>query len=233
MHFAPPLHPWNVTPTEAVAIQRHLRARIVTEGRVPAPRLVAGADISWDAPSGMGYAGIVVLRWPDLVEVERVGVRGRTTFPYVPGLLTFREGPLLLEAFARLASDPDVLFFDGQGLAHPRRMGLACHLGLLLARPAIGCAKSLLCGEHREPGLRRGCRTALRHQGERVGFALRTRTAVRPIYVSVGHLVSLEEAARLTLRCCDGTRIPRPTRLADRFVGAMRRGEISALEVPQ
>lgn len=231
MHFAAPPHSWNVTPTEAVAIQRTLRGRIVTAGRIPTPRLVAGADISWDAPSGVGYAGIVVLRWPDLAEVERVGVRGRATFPYVPGLLSFREGPLLLEAFARLASDPDVLFFDGQGFAHPRRMGIACHLGLILDRPAIGCAKSLLCGEHREPGLRRGCRTALRHQGERVGLALRTRTAVKPIYVSVGHRVGLEEAARLTLRCCDGYRIPRPTRLADHYVGAMRRGECPAGEV--
>ena len=231
MHVAPPPHPWNVTPTEAVAIQRRLRTFVVTEGRVPAPKLVAGADVSWDDSSGLGYAGVVVLRWPGLAEVERVGVRGRATFPYVPGLLTFREGPLLLAAFARLASDPDLVFFDGQGFAHPRRMGIACHLGLLLDRPAIGCAKSLLCGEHREPGLRRGCRTALRHQGERVGVALRTRDGVRPIYVSVGPRVGLEEAARLALRCCDGTRIPRPTRLADRFVGAMRRGECPAEDV--
>jgi deoxyribonuclease V len=129
-----------------------------------------------------------------------------------------------LRAFAKLRSDPDVIFFDGQGFAHPRRLGIASHMGILLDKPAIGCAKSLLVGAHREPGPRRGNRAALRDRGEAIGAVLRTRDHVRPVYVSVGHRVSLDEAIRLTLRCSDGYRIPKPTRLADQYVGMLRRG---------
>ena len=217
------LHSWDATPREAVAIQRRLRGRVRAEGKVPKPRLVAGADISWSKNPEMGYAGVVVFTFPRLEEVERASARGPGAFPYVPGLLSFREGPLLLEAFGKLRARPDVIFFDGHGVAHPRRLGMASHLGLFLDSPTVGCAKSRLCGSHRDPGPNRGNRAALRDKGEVLGTVLRTRSRVRPIFVSVGHRLDLAEAVRLTLRCSDGYRIPKPTRLADRFVGRLRR----------
>ncbi len=222
------LHDWDVTPREAVLIQRRLRDLVVTEGNLRDVRYVAGADISWDRDSGMGIAGAIVFSFPALEEVERVYVTGPATFPYVPGLLTFREGPLLLEAFAKLGAEPDVVLFDGHGLAHPRRIGIATHLGLLLDVPAIGCGKSRLTGTYREPGPRRGNRTSLKDKGECVGAVLRTRDSVRPIFVSIGHRVTLAEAVRFTLRCSDGYRIPKPTRLADQLVGELRRRMIAS-----
>ncbi|MBN1866469.1 deoxyribonuclease V [Candidatus Sumerlaeota bacterium] len=216
------LHPWNVTPREAILIQNRLRSQVIDRGVPKRIRTVAGADISWGEQGRMGFAGVIVFGFPDLEEIERVSVRGPATFPYVPGLLSFREGPLLVQAFERLATEPDVILFDGQGLAHPRRMGIASHMGLILDRPAIGCAKSRLTGEHREPGSKRGNRAALRDKEETIGAVLRTRTDVKPIFVSVGHRVSLDEAIRLALRCGDGFRVPKPTRLADHFVGRLR-----------
>jgi deoxyribonuclease V len=244
------LHPWNVTPREAIAIQESLRGRVATECRVRAVRYVAGADITWEREeqrgflgrtartsrtdggrnadnSGYagtrGYAGIIVFRYPELDEVERVWAAAEAAFPYVPGLLSFRECPLLLTAFERLTISPDVILVDGHGLAHPRRIGIASHLGLLLDRPTIGCAKSRLVGAYREPALRRGSRTQLRDGGETVGMVVRTRDAVKPIFVSVGHLMDLKSAVALCLRCSDGFRIPKPTRLAHQFVGELRR----------
>jgi len=216
------LHAWNVSPREAIAIQDRLRGQVRVQGRLAEVRYIAGADVSWERAGGMGFAGVIVFEFPSLREVERVSCRGEATFPYVPGLLSFREGPLLLEAFKRLETEPDLVFFDGQGIAHPRRFGIASHMGVLLAKPAIGCAKSRLVGAHRDPGPRRGSRAALRDKGEVIGAVLRTRDEVRPVYVSVGHGLSLQEAVRLTLRCSDGCRIPRPTRLADNFVGEER-----------
>jgi deoxyribonuclease V len=217
-------HRWDLTPTEAVELQRELADRVETVDRLAGPpRLVAGADISLDARAGLGFAGVVVFELPRLAEVERVSAVGALSFPYVPGLLSFREGPLLLAAFARLRSLPDVLMFDGQGIAHPRRLGLAAHLGLLLDAPSVGVAKSRLCGAHREPGRRKGSRAALRDSGETIGAVLRTRDGVKPVFVSAGHRVSLDTAVRLTLACTDGYRIPKPTRIADRFVGELRR----------
>jgi deoxyribonuclease V len=143
----------------------------------------------------------------------------------VPGLLTFREAPALLAAFAKLRSSPHLLFFDGHGYAHPRRFGIACHLGLLLDRPSIGCAKSLLVGEHKPPAQAAGSRAPLRHDGEIIGVALRTRRGVKPVYISIGHRISLDRAVQFTLAAGDGFRIPRPTRLADHFVEASKRGE--------
>jgi deoxyribonuclease V len=150
-------------------------------------------------------------------------VRRKLRFPYVPGLLSFREGPILVAAFGRLRIEPDVILIDGQGFAHPRRFGIASHLGLVLDTPTIGCAKSILVGEAEEPGGRSGSTSPLMHQGERVGMALRTRDNVRPIYVSIGHRVSLESAVEIVARCTDGFRIPKPTREADHWVGELRR----------
>jgi deoxyribonuclease V len=216
------LHPWDVSPREAIRIQNRLRESVIADGMLAGIRTVAGADISWGDGGRAGYAGVIVFTFPRLEEIERVWVGGRATFPYVPGLLSFREGPLLIRAFEKLETEPDAILFDGHGLAHPRRMGIASHMGLILDRPTIGCAKSLLTGEHREPGEKRGNRAALRDDGETIGAVLRTRTGVRPIFVSVGHRVSLDEAIRLALRCGDGFRVPKPTRLADHFVGRLR-----------
>ena len=221
------LHPWNVSPREAVAIQRLLAGEVLRTGTLRGVRCVAGADISWDRDTNTGHAGVIVFDYPGLEEIERASVSGEAPFPYVPGLLSFREAPLLLKVFERLATEPDVIFIDGHGLAHPRRFGVASHLGLLLDKPTIGCGKSRLTGEYREPALKRGSPCALRDKGETIGSVLRTRDGVKPVFVSIGHRVSLTEAVRFTLSCSDGYRIPRPTRRADQFVGELRR---SALE---
>jgi deoxyribonuclease V len=177
-------------------------------------RRVAGVDISVDRPGGRATGAVVVLSYPELAVIEVAVARAPLTFPYVPGLLSFRETPVLREAFRRLAGPIDLLLVDGQGLAHPRRFGLACHLGLLLDAPAIGVAKSRLLGEHGPVGEEAGSRADLRDGAEVIGSVLRTRTGVRPLYVSIGHRVSLRQAEAWVLRCCRGYRLPEPTRLA-------------------
>lgn len=190
------------------------------------PRLLAGADVALDGASCLAYAGVIVYTYPDLREVERRWAEAALEFPYIPGLLAFREAPALLAALERLECEPDVVFFDGQGLAHPRRLGIASHLGLFLNRPTVGCAKSRLVGAYREPGPRFGDRAPLRDGRQVVGSVIRTRPGTRPIFVSPGHLIDAEGAARLALSCCDGFRIPKPTREADRFVAELKRTKI-------
>jgi len=214
---------WNVTPKEAVRLQQLWRQRVETRDRFGPLQYVAGADMAFDPATNVAFAGVIVYRFPTLEEVERRMARRELRFPYVPGLLSFREGPVLLAAFARLRVCPDVILIDGHGLAHPRRFGIACHLGVLLECPTIGCAKSILVGEAMEPGLRAGSTSPLIDRGETVALALRTRDRVNPIYVSVGHRVSLETAARIVTQCRDGFRIPKPTREADHWVGQLRR----------
>ncbi len=182
--------------------------------------------------SGRAIAGVIVYRFPEMVEVERATAERPLTFPYVPGLLSFREAPALLAAFEKLRHEPDLIFYDGHGYAHPRRFGIACHLGVLLERPTIGCAKSRLIGAHAEPPRKAGGWTPLIDAlegwgaaGEMIGAVLRTRDAVAPIYVSQGHRISLERAIELVSEVCDGLRIPRPTREADHFVEAVKRGD--------
>ncbi len=198
--------------------------------RIPAGlrawRTVAGADVSFDKRSPVLHAGVVVLDARSLETVEQVSVTAPARFPYVPGYLSFREIPALLEAFALLERRPDLVLCDGQGRAHPRRFGLACHLGVLLELPVLGCAKSRLVGEHREPGARRGCSVQLRHEGELVGRVLRTRDGVKPVYVSVGHRIDLATACRMVLATTCGFRLPEPIRRAHQLVNARRRGEI-------
>lgn len=213
---AHPFHAWDVTPREAVHIQEQLRARVIPMGRVPSPKLVAGADCAFDQTTDRIHVAVVVLSFPDLEPVETVTGSDRVRFPYVPGLLSFRETPALLRAFAKLRHEPDVLFVDGQGLAHPRAAGLACHLGVLLDRPTIGCAKSLLVGSYDEPAPLRGAFNYLYDAKKHViGAALRTRDRVQPVFVSIGHRISLARAIALTLACGKGCRIPEPTRQAD------------------
>jgi deoxyribonuclease V len=210
------------TPREAVALQRDLAGRVVRRARTGRVRTLAGVDCS--VRVGQVGAAITVFSWPDLEPLETGTALREATFPYVPGLLSFREVPALLAAWETLERKPDLLLVDGHGLAHPRRIGLASHLGVVLDVPSIGCAKSLLVGEHRDPGPRRGARTRLVHRDEVVGACLRTRTDVKPVYVSIGHRVDLERAVRTVLACARRTRLPDPIRAADRRAGELTRG---------
>ncbi len=219
------LHDWNLSPREAVELQRSLRERVRVEPLAGKVETIAGADISFNKFSSVLYAGIVVVRLPSLEVIEEVGVVSETRFPYVPGLLSFRESPPVLEAWAKLKIEPDAVMFDGQGIAHPRRVGIASHVGLLIKRPTLGCAKSVLVGKYEEPEAERGSWSPLIDKGETIGAALRTKTRVKPIYVSPGHLIDLAGAIELTLACDGGYRQPEPTRLAHHLVNALRRGE--------
>jgi deoxyribonuclease V len=214
---------WNLTPREAMRLQENLRERVEREDRFEALQFVAGADLAFDPATDLAFAGVIVYEFPQLREVERRMARRRLRFPYVPGLLSFREGPVLLAAFEQLRTKPDLILVDGHGIAHPRRFGIACHLGLLLDAPTIGCAKSILVGEALEPGVRAGSTAPLVDKNETVGAVLRTRDRVKPIYVTTGHRVSLESAVQIVARCLDGFRIPKPTREADHFVRDLRR----------
>jgi len=220
------LHPWQVTTHEAIAIQKRLRSQVMTENTLGDIRLIAGADIATSKDSSKAYAGVVVLSYPTLEVVEERGLEDEVTFPYIPGLLAFREGPLLIKVFEQLSTDPDVIVFDGQGLAHPRGMGIATHMGLVFDKPTIGCAKSLLFGRYQEPDAEKGAWAELRDsQGQVVGAALRSKLKTSPIFVSIGHRVDLPTAIRILLDCTRGVRIPEPTRLADHFVTQLRRGD--------
>lgn len=210
-------HSWDVSPAEAMAIQRDLLDAVCTEDLLGAVQTVAGVDVG--LRQGVARAAIVVLAFPDLIPVEQSTAQREVGFPYIPGLLTFREGPVILDALERLSSEPDVLIFDGQGMAHPRRMGLATHMGILLDHPTIGCAKSRLCGEYQMPGPQKGDHSYLWHEGEVIGAALRTRAKVSPVFISVGHKVSLERAMDCVLRCCPTYRLPETTRWAHRVAG--------------
>ncbi|HEX8650047.1 MAG TPA: deoxyribonuclease V [Pyrinomonadaceae bacterium] len=219
------LHDWKMTPREAVELQKSLREGVRLRPLAKRIETIAGADISFNKFSSTVYAGLVVLRLPRLEVVEEVGVVSETSFPYVPGLLSFRETPSVLEAWSKLKTEPDAVMFDGQGIAHPRRVGIASHVGLLIERPTLGCAKSVLVGKYQEPETERGNWTELVDKGEVVGAALRTKNNVQPIFVSPGHLIDLEGAIRLTLECDGGYRQPEPTRRAHLLVNALRRGE--------
>jgi deoxyribonuclease V len=228
-------HSWDVTPKQAAQLQLELRSRLERHRRFDDIRTVAGADIALRSLSAspraqkdaVAYAGVIVYSFPDLVEIERGGAERQVSFPYVPGLLSFREGPALLDAFSRLKTEPDLLLFDAHGYAHPRRFGLASHLSVVLDKPGIGVAKSRLVGREKEPPDRVGAWTALVDGEETIGAVLRTRVGVRPIYISIGHRVDLEAAIELALACADGYRIPKPTREADHFVAQLKRGEAS------
>ncbi|MCK4548180.1 MAG: deoxyribonuclease V [Candidatus Eisenbacteria sp.] len=209
------LHPWTVDIQTARRIQERLRTRVSFVWKARPVRLVAAADVSFPEKHE-ALAVVVVLTYPDLAPVETVVRRGRCRMPYIPGFLSFREIPTLLKAFRSVKSEPDLILFDGQGVAHPRRMGLAAHAGLILDKPSIGCAKSRLFGEYREPGTSRGeYQYLVTREGDVIGAALRTRTGVRPVYVSVGHRIDLETAMRFVLAAAPRYRIPEPLRLAD------------------
>jgi deoxyribonuclease V len=216
------LHRWDLTPKEAIALQARLRGRVERVDRIGAVRRVAGVDVGFEDGGQVTRAAVVVLEYPGLALVERAVVRVPTRFPYVPGLLSFREAPAVLAAFERLAVAPDLILYDGQGIAHPRRFGIASHVGLLLDCPSIGVAKTRLVGAHRMPANRRGAWAPLRDaaeggEEETIGAVLRTRAGVKPLYVSIGHRVGLETAVRWTMACCTRYRLPETTRWAHRL----------------
>lgn len=218
------LHDWPSDPGSAVELQRQLRKRIV---RRPLPQrilYVAGTDVSYDPASDLMFAGVVLLRLPDLACVCEASASLRVSFPYVPGLLSFREIPALIEAFRQLDCQPDVVICDGQGIAHMRGIGLASHVGLLMGVPSVGCAKSRLVGEYRPVGSRRGRRQRLWHDGRIVGSVVRTRDNVKPVYVSPGHLADIPTSVRLVLRCATRFRLPEPIRAAHSLVTRIREG---------
>jgi deoxyribonuclease V len=237
------LHAWDVSRTEAVELQKKLREQVRVEPLNGEVGTVAGCDISFNKFSEIVYAGIVVLRLRDLEIVDQATAITRTTFPYIPGLLSFRETPALLEAWEKLKTAPDVVMLDGQGLAHPRRFGIACHFGLITGRPTLGCAKTVLVGQYDEPEERAGSYSLMTHKGETIGAAVRTKDRVAPVYISVGNLIDLPGAIDLALRCVKGYasqsgslfesspaskskyRIPEPTRQAHILVNEIRRND--------
>ena len=206
---------WTRSVAQARLLQEQLHRLVVTDDRLGEVRRVAGVDAHYGA--GQVWAAVVVMSFPDLAVVESALVHRAITFPYVPSLLSFREAPATLEALHRLSKKPDLLLVDGQGLAHPRRFGLACHVGVLSDTPTIGVAKSRLVGTYQEPGIKRGAWSPLVDRGETIGAALRTRDAVRPLFVSVGHRVSLKTAIKFVLHCAGRYRLPEPLRAADRL----------------
>lgn len=216
-------HRWPTSARRAIALQKRLRDDLRLTGAPRRVSIVAGADISYDLGEGRLYAAVLNYSFPGLRHLETALVRAPIRFPYVPGLLSFREAPGLIRAFNRLGTRPDLLICDGQGIAHPRGIGLASHLGLLLDLPTIGCAKSRLIGTHLMPGESSGSTAPLYHDGRRVGTVVRSRRGVRPLYVSPGHRMGIAASARYVLACCRGYRLPEPVRQADLVVGAARR----------
>lgn len=206
------LHSWDVSKAEAIEIQKKISKNIIKKDGFKQIEHVAGVDIGYK--SAQARAAIVVLKFPQLKEVARVVMPGKVNFPYQSGLLSFREIPVLLESWKQLKTRPDIILVDGQGIAHPRRLGLASHLGLFLDIPTIGCAKSRLWGNHREPGYESGCFEYLYDKDEIIGAALRTRSGVKEVFISLGHRISLDSSIKIILSCCKKYRLPEPIRLA-------------------
>jgi deoxyribonuclease V len=214
------LHTWDVTPSQATAIQQDLRRKVIREDRFRRIRSVAGVDVGYSEDGKTSRAGVVVLSYPLLEGIDQAVALLPVSFPYIPGLLSFREIPVILDALGKLARPPDLLVCDGHGYAHPRRFGLACHLGLLTGLPSIGVAKSILAGEHAPLAAERGAQSQLIEAGEVIGLALRTHRGVRPVYVSTGHRISLETAAGFVLNCSPKYRLPEPIRLAHQLASS-------------
>ncbi len=212
----------NITPAEAIAQQKELRERLQIEPLTKEITTIAGADISFNKYSTTVYAGIVVMQFPSLQVIETAGVTDETSFPYVPGLLAFREVPALSKAWEKLNQKPDVLVLDGHGIAHPRRMGIAAHFGVVMQTPTLGCAKSLLTGKYEEPAQEAGSVTDLWSKEERIGKVLRTKKNVKPVFISPGNFLSMEHSLAIIQQCVRKYRIPEPTRMAHNFVNELR-----------
>jgi len=208
------LHSWQITAAEAKQIQQELATQVSRKCNLVNPRFIAGTDLSVSRYRELARAAVVILDYPELKIVEIATAEGKLNFPYIPGLLSFREAPLVLEACRKLSIRPDLLVVDGQGIAHPRRLGLASHLGLFLDIPTIGCAKSRLCGQHEPLPEEAGAHTELIDNDEVIGSVVRTKNGVKPVYVSIGHGVDLPMAVYWVKECCRGYRLPEPSRLA-------------------
>ena len=208
-------HRWDLSPKEAIKLQKELAGQVILKQQMGSVKTVAGVDVG--IRNGMARAAAVVLDFPGLKVLDYAIAVHPVAFPYIPGLLSFREGPVILEAVRKLAVQPDLIIFDGQGRAHPRRLGIASHIGLLLDLPAIGCAKSRLCGKHDLPDYHRGSHVPLLDKGEIIGAVLRTRSGVKPVFVSIGHRVDLTASIKYVLACCQKFRLPETTRQAHRL----------------
>lgn len=218
-----PLHSWDVGRAEAPALQKELAGRVDAQTPLGDYRLVAGADVSYGRFATTFYAAVVVVDVTDGRVVEQQGAVRESHFPYIPGLLSFREAPALLDAFARIRSQPDVVMIEAHGLAHPRRFGITSHVGLWLQLPTLGCAKSLLYGSCEDPADQVGAASPIVARGDVIGQAVRTKERSKPVYVSVGHHIDLASAVGVVLRCCRGYRLPEPTRLAHLEANRLRR----------
>lgn len=207
-------HPWDLSAREARFLQAELATRIVLEDRIGSVQRVAGVDVGFEQKGSVTRAAIAVLSFPELEVIDQSVVRQPTCFPYVPGLLSFRELPAVLVAWEALQTKPDLLLCDGQGIAHPRRLGIASHLGLWIDRPTIGVAKKRLVGTFEEPGIKKGCWTPLMDKEETIGAVLRSRTGVKPLYISPGHQISLPTALEFVQACLTRYRLPETTRQA-------------------
>ena len=218
------LHNWNLSYKQAVELQKRLADRVQFTAFKKNPKIVGGLDCAFSKDGGRIIATAVVLKVPEFEILETNSAVRKVKFPYIPGLLSFREGPVCIAAAGKLKSKPDVFIIDGQGIAHPRQLGLASHLGLFFDRPTIGCAKSRLTGSYREPGIRKGAYTFLNDEkkSETIGAVVRTRRNVKPVFVSVGHKCSLEDAIKTTLGCTSKYRLPEPTRLAHQMVTRLK-----------
>ncbi|MEQ8999626.1 MAG: deoxyribonuclease V [Coleofasciculus sp. B1-GNL1-01] len=210
-------HSWTLTVEEATAIQNQLSGEIITSDQLGEVKYVAGVDVGFEDNSAVSRAAVAVLSFPELQLIEQAIARRPTNFPYIPGFLSFREVPVVLDALSQIKITPDLILCDGQGIAHPRRFGLACHLGLLITVPTIGVAKSRLIGQHEELPPEKGNWQPLRHRGEVIGAVVRSRTGVKPLYVSPGHRISLPTAIDYVLRCTPKYRLPETTRWADKL----------------
>jgi deoxyribonuclease V len=217
------LHSWDVSASGAVKIQKKLGQKLDLRPLAREVKTVAGADVSSSKISDRIWAGVVVFKYPELIKLEEKWVQGRTRFPYIPGLLSFREVPLLLETMEQLKIKPDLILCDGQGIAHPRGLGLASHLGLLLNLPTIGCAKSRLIGEFKAVGLDKGNFSILRNRGRVIGAVLRTRKGVKPLFISPGNKINLKDSLKMVLGCSIRYRMPEPTRQAHLLVNRQRK----------
>ncbi len=211
-----------LSPADALKIQAEMRARTDLSPMPAEPRIIAGADISFNKYSETVYAGMVLMTFPGLQIIHRESVVTRATFPYVPGLLAFREAPALIEVWNKLPVKPDLVILDGMGTAHPRRMGIAVHFGILTGISAMGCGKSLLVGKHDAPGEEAGSTVPLIHQGEIIGTVLRTKRKTNPVYISPGHHITMEQSVSIIKQCVAGYRIPEPTRQAHLWVNEVR-----------
>jgi deoxyribonuclease V len=219
-----PLHDWNLSPQQAVELQKQFAYDVIREDKFEKPiKTVAGIDLGYNVDTNRSRAVVVVLKFPELELIESAEAIMPIQFPYVPGLLSFRETPVAIKALEKLENTPDLILCDGQGIAHPRRFGVACHIGLIADVPAIGVAKSLLVGKYGELGEERGSTAPLVHRGEEVGVVLRTKNKVQPLYVSVGHRISLETAIDYVLQCAPKYRLPETTRLADQMASFRKR----------